>query len=357
VKRWFSDIVALLIVAGVVAMVGVQYGRRTAARIKVTQREIPTGPLVSTDVVRSGSIPFDVVAYGQVVPTPNAVHVYSIPLEARVVAIAITPGQHIAKGDTLFRVEPSPDTTLVLAQSREDLTYATKAYELANQRLAMRLATESEAAQARNVMALAQSKLDNLMQRSLSKPSDIVSDEEGIISLSPWSPGSIVPAGAPIVEVAPIGAMQVMLQVETEDVALITAGERVTLAAVDRGERIDSHGVIRTITHQIDPATRLVNVAVDLKDDGLLLNQYVEGRITITPRTGLIVPRSALVARPASTAVFTVVDGVAHEHVVQLIVESLSQAIIEADTVRKGMVVVIGGAAGLSDGIKVEVAP
>jgi len=357
VKRWISDIAAVLIVAGVVAMVGVQYGRRTSARIPASPRAIPAGPLVSTDVVRSGSIPADIVAYGQVVPTPSAVHVYSVGLEARVDAIAITAGQRVAKGDTLFRVEPSPDTALLLAQANEDLAYATKAYKLANQRLAMKLATESEAAQMRNAMALAQSRLDNLVQRGLSKPRDVVSEEDGVISRSPWSPGAIVPAGVPLVEVAPIGAMQVMLQVETEDVVLLAAGDRVTLAPVDRGELADSHGVIRTITHRVDPATRLVNVAVDLIDDGLLLNQYVEGRITITSQAGLIVPRPALVARPASTVVFTVVDGVAHEHVVTPTVESSSQAIIKGDGVKEGMVVVVGGAAGLTDGITVKVAP
>lgn len=354
--RWFSDILAVLIVAGVAAWVGIQYGHQNASKTTEQSQPVAAGTPVKTEPLRAGSIGLDIVAYGQVTPIPGETHVYSVPLESKVDSISVTSGQRIGKGTVLMRVSPSPDAALALEQAREDAAYVNRALELANQRLSMKLATESEVEQARNAKVRTQAMLDSLQARGVAGPTDIVSAEDGIVTHSSWSPGSIVPAGTPLVRVAPIGQLQVVLWIEAEEIGHLSIGKKVAIAPVERGQHPQAHGLIRTIAHAVDATTRLVEVTVSLIDDGLLLGQFVHGSIQADSNHGLLVPHGALLATPEGPAVFTIENGTtARSVLVSIIADSGDEAIIEGDGIAEGSEIVVQGAAGLSDGTKVEV--
>jgi membrane fusion protein, multidrug efflux system len=354
--RWFSDILAVLIVAGVAAWVGIQYGHQNAGKSTEQAAPVGVGAPVKVEVVRKGSIGTEIVAFGQVTPIPGETHVYSVPLESKVDSISVTPGQRIGKGDVLMRVSPSPDAALALEQAREDAAYAIRVLELAQQRMSMKLATESEVEMARNAQSRAQAMLDSLLARGVTGPTDIAADEDGVVTESLWSPGSIVPAGTPLVRVVPIGQLQAVLWVEAEDVGPLSMGKKVAIAPVERGQHPQAHGLIRSIAHSVDPTTRLVEVTVSLVDDGLLLGQFIRGTIRADSTHGLLIPRAALLATPEGEAVFTIENGTtARSIVVTVLAESGDEAIIEGDGIAEGAVVVVQGAAGLSDGTKVEV--
>lgn len=157
--RWMSDILAVLIVAGVAAWVGMQYGHWHAGKSAEQAAPVGVETPVKVEVVRKGSIGTEIVAFGQVTPIPGETHVYSVPLESKVDSISVTPGQRIGKGDVLMRVSPSPDAALALEQAREDAAYATRALELAQQRMSMKLTTESEVEMARDAQSRAQARL------------------------------------------------------------------------------------------------------------------------------------------------------------------------------------------------------
>jgi len=355
-KRWLTDIIAILFVAVVVGWVGIQYGRQTlGGHAANAENPTPTGALVRTAPVKSGTIPIEIVGFGQVGPIPGAVHVYSVPLESRVESILVTPGQRITKGEPMLRVSPSPDTALAFEQAQADVEYADREYELANERLKMKLSTESQLVQAENAKKRAQGVLDNLRSRGLTEATNVLAQEDGILTSLPWSPGSIVPAGSSLADVVPIGMLQVNIWIESEDVGDLAPGNDVELVPVERGSHPKRSGIIRTLAHRVDPSTRLVNVAVDLKNDGFLLGQYVKGMIQKDSSGGLIVPRSALVAKPKSMVVYVERDGVAHEVSVELVAENGSLVIVRGDTLDSTSRVVIEGAAGLSDGTKIEV--
>jgi len=355
-KRWLTDIIAILLVAGVIGWVGIQYGRQSlGGHGGQSERASSVGVLVRTVPVKAGSIPVEIVGFGQVGPIPGAVHVYSVPLESKVESILTSPGQRVAEGEVLMRVSPSPDTALAFDQAKADVAYANREYELANERLKMKLATESELVQAENAKIRAQGVLDNMRARGLTEATDILAQEDGILTSLPWSPGSIVPAGSSLADLVPIGMLQVKLWVESEDVGDLAPGNDVVLVPVERGSHLKRTGVIRTVAHRVDPSTRLVNVAVDLTDDGFLLGQYIKGSIREDSPSGWIVPRSALVAKPNSMVVYLANDGMATEVVVRLIAQSGDLVIVEGDGLKSTSRVVVDGAAGLSDGTKIEV--
>jgi len=355
--RWISDILAVLIVAGVAAWVGVQYGHQHAGKSTEQATAVGKGAPVKTEVVQSGTIGMEIVAFGQVTPIPGETHVYSVPLESKVDSISVTPGQRISKGDVLMRVSPSPDTALALEQAREDAAYATRALELADQRMSMKLATESEVEQVRNAQSRAQATLDSMLARGVSGPADIAADEDGVVTESTWSPGSIVPAGTPLVRVVPIGQLQAVLWIEAEEVGHLSVGKEVAIAPVGHGRRPQAHGLIRSIAHSVNPATRLVEVTVSLADDGLLLGQYIRGAIRADSTHGLLIPRAALLATPDGSAVFTIGNGSTARSIgVSVIAETGVEAIIEGNGIAEGVLIIVQGAAGLSDGTKVEIA-
>jgi len=212
-----------------------------------------------------------------------------------------------------MHVSPSPDTSLSLEQAREEVAYATKALALTSERMSMKLATESEVSQAENAKTRAQGMLDNLLARGLSKPTDIQAAEDGIVTSLVWSPGSIVSAGTPLVQVVPIGKLQVVMWIEAEEISDLSSGQEVVLSPVERGLHLPATGVIRTIAHQVDATTRLVEVTVNLTGDGLLLGQYVRGRVRVDSPPAMLVARSALLETSDGIVLFTVDQGIAHE--------------------------------------------
>tara|TARA_R110002072_G_C7976322_1_gene535533 strand:- start:14675 stop:15742 length:1068 start_codon:yes stop_codon:yes gene_type:complete len=353
------DILAIIFVAVVVGWVGMQYGRQS---IKGHPGQADTivgkGVPVKIHLASEGVVPFKIVGYGQVGPIPGAVNVYSVPLESKVDSILTTKGQRISKGTVLMRVLPSPDTLLMLNQAAEDVTYADREYELVNQRVSMKLATESELIQAENMKKRAHRMLDDLQSRGLSKITEILAQEDGIVSDLPWSPGAIIPPGSPLAMVIPIGQLQVDLWIETDEISGIHIGDEVALNSVElHGVQPQRMGTVRSITHEVDPATRLVRVSVDLSDDGYLLGQYMKGTILENSPVGFIIPRSALVAKPNALVIYKALDGQAKEIVVQLIAQSTELAVVRGDGLNAQSQIVVQGAAGLSDGTKIEVLP
>ena len=103
-------------------------------------------------------------------------------------------------------------------------------------------------------------------------------------------------------------------------------------------------GRIEIITHQIDPTTRLLNVYVRPElNQTLLINDFVEARIVISTVNALQVPRQAVLPDNGGYSLFTVENGRAVKHRVQVGLEN--EALVEvmaADLKEQDEVVVLG---------------
>ena len=113
---------------------------------------------------------------------------------------------------------------------------------------------------------------------------------------------------------------------------------------------------IRKIARAVNPVTRLVDVFVTLPPaPGLLLDEYMRGRIVITSAQGLVVPRAAVLPEEDATVLFTVHDGRAHKHRVQVGVENDQVVEVTGELLRPGDLVVTLGNYELQDGMAVTV--
>ena len=100
----------------------------------------------------------------------------------------------------------------------------------------------------------------------------------------------------------------------------------------------------------------MVNVNVSVPpDSNLLLDTFIAGKIVLASSQGWIVPRGAVVPRAdGSNVIFTVSDGAAKEHAVELGLENDQESQIKAAGLSEGDPVVIVNNSILEDGMKVE---
>jgi multidrug efflux pump subunit AcrA (membrane-fusion protein) len=111
-----------------------------------------------------------------------------------------------------------------------------------------------------------------------------------------------------------------------------------------------------TISNQVDPITRLLNVFVKPESNqSLLINEYIEAKIILAIATTLVVPRQALLPDGKAFRIFTVEKGHAVQHQVQVGIENDTQAEVIASDVKDQDEIVVLGNYELEDGMLVEV--
>ena len=89
------------------------------------------------------------------------------------------------------------------------------------------------------------------------------------------------------------------------------------------------------------------------EDQGqLMLNEYVRGQIDITSRYGVIVPRSAVLPENDSLVLYSVKESRAHRHIVNVVMQTDSLALVDGGIAAGDSVVVLGNYE-LEDGMAV----
>ena len=129
------------------------------------------------------------------------------------------------------------------------------------------------------------------------------------------------------------------------------------MAAAD-GASGDATGTVRLVTRRVDPVTRLVLTFVTLPADSpLMLGGFVRGEVMVDQPAGILVPRSAVLPTESGDQLFTVSDGKAVAHTVQVVMQNDTQALLASGEVAAGDAVVVTGNYGLEDGAAVTRRP
>src|SRR5512141_1132995 len=105
-------------ILAIVALLGggywwISYSEQTNAGQESASNETkePVATVKVAPIVK-GSIAEEIAIYGTVVPAAGAVQIFSVPYESRVRRIFVAEAQRISRGDNLFEIEPSPETSL-----------------------------------------------------------------------------------------------------------------------------------------------------------------------------------------------------------------------------------------------------
>jgi multidrug efflux pump subunit AcrA (membrane-fusion protein) len=156
------------------------------------------------------------------------------------------------------------------------------------------------------------------------------------------------------VELADTQRLESKLGVEPGDAVRLRQGSAVTLAVVDgkRGPAVQAR--IRAVSPAINPTTRLVDVFVALpQGHPFRLGQYIKGTMPGTTHEGMIVPYAAVLPEEGGHVLFTLRNGHAVRHEVQVLVQNADRVQVAGPGLDAAEPVVIQGNYELQDGMAV----
>ena len=313
----------------------------------------PVAQVTTARAVRA-DLPVLVTGFGEVEFDPAAQTTIAAKNEAIVTAVAVRVGQDVAAGDELVRLAQSPQADLALRTARADAAGAEAAAARAVRLRADGLASDADVETARTAAADAAALLASLRSRS----SDVLTAPgEGIVDAIAVEPGDTVSPGSLVVRLASADAIRARINIEVEDVDTVSIGDKVALSGFEPGAP-DLPATVVTVDHRADPATRRASVFADIpQDTPLLPGEGIKGAITTDTKTGAVtVPRQAILYDETGAFLFAEVGGKASLKRVEVGILSGDTAEI-TQGVSAGDVIIVEGAAVLSDGMDVTETP
>ena len=338
-----------------------------AASDEAEKEPAPTAQ-VQVAPLRRGQIERTLTAYGTAVAAPGGVRSVAFPFECRVVAVTANVGQTVAAGDAVLQIEPSADARLALDTAQSAQEAAEKTLRDVQARFQAHLATNSDLQSAQSALRDAQLKFQSLRGRSPGTDGVVKAPAAGLITRLPAAPGTVVPAGGPLVELAVENRFEARLGIAPADAAEVKAAQSVHLFAVQaRGDvkEAAAEGSVRVVGGSVDPATRMVDAFVALNEsaDGaapILIGAYLRAEIVLEKRDGLLALRAAVLPTEGDQAggvVFTVKGDHAVKHEVETGIDDGTnvELINGSDVLKEGTNVVTVGNYELEDKMAVEV--
>jgi membrane fusion protein (multidrug efflux system) len=321
-----------------------------------TDQGAANGPIASVKTlpIRMDTIKEHIIVYGSIIPAPGALQTVSMPFETQILGIMVNDGQKVKKGDILVRLQPSPNTLLKVNQARDAYQLQQESFREMQRRFNLKLATNEQLLRAKQALEQAKLQIESLTKRGIDGQRDISSPVSGLVKKVYAQEGAIISAGNPLVEIVEQNRLQVVLGVEPEDITRVHIGQRVSLTRVTAPASPPVAGQIREISYAVNPSTRMVDVFVALESPmGFLLGESITGKIAIRSAQGLIVPRSAVLPEGDKHVLFTVKEGRAVKHIVQIGLENAGEYQVSGKNLQAGDRVVIEGNYELSDGMAV----
>ncbi|HYG28023.1 MAG TPA: efflux RND transporter periplasmic adaptor subunit [Caulobacteraceae bacterium] len=183
---------------------------------------------------------------------------------------------------------------------------------------------------------------------------DVRAPVSGLIASRSVVKGQIISPGTELFRIVRDGRLELNAQIPEQQIGLVRAGMPATVT----GEGVATTGVVRIVTPQVDPQTRLGIARVSLAaGSGLKPGMFARAVINVGAQPTLVVPTSAVLYRDNSAGVF-VVDRTGHARFRPVRVgdrNGASTQILEG--LNGGERVVTQGAGFLADGDPVRVAP
>jgi RND family efflux transporter, MFP subunit len=315
----------------------------------------------SSPVVRVKTVPLSygrinetLTAHGIVEPPLSTIETYNVTFECIVTRVLVTGGQVVNPGELLLIIKPSPDTQLIFKQAQDELKSVRLEEELLNDRIKLQLSTKQDMVPVQLRIRLAEKRLSSLKERGVESMKEIRADSAGIVYFIGAQPGQSLPAGTNLLQLAHEDQIIVRLGVESEDFNRLEKGQLVKLKPILAPDSKSIEGIIQIITRKVDPITRLVSVLVKPMSEGkLLLNDYIEGKIIVSSRNALLAPREAILPDGGGHSLFTVREGHAVRHLVEIGLETSGKREIISKELKEGYPVVVLGNYELSDGMTV----
>jgi membrane fusion protein (multidrug efflux system) len=309
---------------------------------------------VKTAVVNVAPFAETISAIGTVNARAGHFASLSAPAPARISVVYVSQGQKVGAGTALVAFEQAP--FVAAAQSAEaSLLVAERNYERARRLADAGIVPRKDADQA--AAELAQARATASTARRTAQLAVLRAPISGIVTKLNAPLGASVDANQPVVEVADLGALDIIFNVSPSDAARIASGASVTLSAGEsaKGEPLGV-GHIIDVGGAVDTTTRSVAVRALAPPTArpLRIGETIFGQIStaVHPRA-IVIPVAALVPDGEGYKVFVVTPGnIARERKVTVGRRNETTAEILSG-LAQGEQVVTEGAYGLEDSVKV----
>ncbi|MBD8880634.1 efflux RND transporter periplasmic adaptor subunit [Rhodanobacter sp. 7MK24] len=262
-----------------------------------------------------------VEAWGSAVADPHHARTISLAHGGQVIALKVSAGQTVKRGDALLTIAPDPVARSAYQQAQGALTLAGSELRRTEQMAAQHLATQSQVATARKALSDAQSALE--AQQALgggTAQETVAAPDDGVVAAVSVALGDRFAANAPLLNFMPAHALVAELGVQPDAGALLHAGMPVQLHGV-YGDGKPFAGKLTMVGSAIDPQTHLLPVQAEIAASGhaaLVAGVALAATIQSDDYTAWAVPRAAVLNDEQGDYLFQLDHDKAHRVDVQL---------------------------------------
>ena len=252
----------------------------------------------------------DIISLPGVTEPIRVVNVAS-EVAGRVEAVAVEEGQSVScagDGSVLVRL----NTDLLQAdydRNKSEAEFNRRDYERLEDAYRKGVATQTEVDQARMRMesyeALMASSAAQLERSTIMAPID------GLVNDLPVEEGEYLQPGTPVAQIIDLSVVKVLVDIPERDVAFLTIGDQVTVAASHRGKQQSFPGTVTFISQLADPNTFTSRAEITVPNPERLLRTGQIVNVEITRRIiddAVIVPLLAVIPRENDHIVYVAED-------------------------------------------------
>lgn len=276
-----------------------------------------------------------------------------VPLvSGRVVEIAVSPGQHVAAGDVLVRLDDDIERAN-LAEAEAQLVEQTRAVERG-----VKLQSSNSIARATlEQITATKAAADAAVERARRRLADRVirAPFAGVVGLSDVDLGARIDDDTVVTTLDDLAEIEIQFALPETLYGEVAAGQSISARSAAFPDRVFS-GRITQIDSRIDPVSRSfkARALVPNPEDVLPSGMFMSLTLVLAETDALVVPEEAIMVQAAETFVFVVEDG----HVRRRIVTTGQRrdgVVAVTSGLTPGEAVVIRGLQRIRDGAAVKV--
>ena len=319
--------------------------------------ETPAAPnvLVETTIPRQQVLKRTVEGYGTVATSEDDVVGISFPHAGQISMLRVRPGEVVKAGETLLELSTDPSATLSYQTAAAALDFAKRDLMRTKSLVAQHLATNAQLAAAQKAVDDATAAVEAQRKLGNDQKTEVAAAPfDGYVAAITVARGDRVQPNTTVLKLARSDRVQVTVGLEPDDAAHVLTGMSAEVAPVFAPERQLS-GVVRGVTGTINPATKHLDIWVELASaaPALVPGTAVSVQIVLEQHTGWVVPRDAVLRDGKGDYVFQIAGSKAERVPVKTGVETDNYTEIIGPIDPKGQIVTVGNYE-LQDGMSVR---